>query len=114
MNPEEDIRYRAASDRASSFSRFSGVHGRGLGIGEVKFDVAGGGDGCDRCGFPDERVRPIDNIASFVYSWVAYVPKRQVCCPSFWNDPGVPPIWPLSWVFNKRNKYLNDNKWYHL
>jgi hypothetical protein len=24
-------------------------------------------------------------------------------------DRGVPPIWPLSWVFDPKNKLLNDN-----
>ena len=61
--------------------------GSGLGLGEAE-DKLGEGDGCDRCGCPDE----------------------EQCCPSFWSDNGVPPIWPLSWVFNPRNQYLNDNR----
>ena len=51
-------------------------------------DVHGEGDGCDRCGCPDE----------------------EKCCPSFWQDRSVPPIWPLSWAFDPYNKYLNDNR----
>jgi len=65
-----------------------GSTGRGLGVGEVKVDAAGEGDGCDRCGCPDE----------------------EKCCQGFWNDAGVPPIWPLSWIMDPKNKYLNDNK----
>ena len=53
-----------------------------------KVEVHGEGDGCDRCGCPDE----------------------EKCCPSFWNDRSVPPIWPLSWAFDPHNPYLNDNK----
>mmetsp|Transcript_35136 Transcript_35136/g.45315 ORF Transcript_35136/g.45315 Transcript_35136/m.45315 type:complete len:475 (+) Transcript_35136:59-1483(+) len=68
--------------------RLSGVRGHGLGIGEIKYDYGEERNGCDRCGCPDE----------------------QKCCPGFWNDRGVPPIWPLSWIFNPRNKYLNDNR----
>jgi len=33
----------------------------------------------------------------------------EKCCPSFWNDTGVPPIPVLNWVFHPSNKYLNDN-----
>lgn len=35
---------------------------------------------------------------------------EEKCCPGFWNDPGVPPIFPFSWVFDPKNKYLNDNE----
>lgn len=76
------------SDDDAQDLRFSGIHGHGMGIGEIMVDEAGEGDGCDRCGCPDE----------------------ELCCPSFWQDKGVPPIWPLSWVFDPKNKYLNDNK----
>mmetsp|Transcript_17515 Transcript_17515/g.20303 ORF Transcript_17515/g.20303 Transcript_17515/m.20303 type:complete len:335 (-) Transcript_17515:127-1131(-) len=38
---------------------------------------------------------------------------EERCCPCFWKDDGVPPIWPLSWVFDHDNKYLNDNKYMH-
>jgi len=31
--------------------------GKGLGIGEVTDDATGEGDGCDRCGCPDEEVK---------------------------------------------------------
>ena len=65
----------------------SGIHGHGMGTGEVTVDKAGEGDGCDRCGCPDE----------------------EMCCPGFWNDPGVPGIFPLSWAFDPKNKWLNDN-----
>ena len=27
------------------------------------------------------------------------------------SDRGVPPIWPLSWIFDPRNAYLNDNSY---
>ena len=41
----------------------------GLGMGEAE-EVAGEGDGCDRCGCPDE----------------------EKCCPGFWSDRSIPPI----------------------
>jgi len=69
--------------------RQSGLHGHGKGTGEVTVDQAGEGDGCDRCGCPDE----------------------ELCCPGFWNDAGVPGIWPLSVIFDPRNPYLNDNSY---
>lgn len=69
--------------------RLEGRSGLGLGMGEIPSDEPGEGDGCDRCGLPDE----------------------EACCPSFWADRGVPPIWPLSWVFDPRNRYLNDNSY---
>jgi hypothetical protein len=52
-------------------------------------DRAGEGDGCDRC--------------------FGKGCDEELCCPSFWQDEGVPPIWPLSWVFSRMNPYLNDN-----
>jgi len=58
------------------------------GVASVE-DLAGEGDGCDRCfgkGCDEEG-----------------------CCPSFWQDEGVPPVWPLSWVFSRTNPYTNDN-----
>ena len=66
----------------------NGVKTRRLGTGGV-VDIAGEGDGCDRCGCPDE----------------------ELCYPSFWNDPGVPNLPVLRWVFNPDNQYLNDNKY---
>ena len=30
--------------------------GQGLGVGEITIDLPGEGDGCDRCGCPDEEV----------------------------------------------------------
>jgi hypothetical protein len=30
--------------------------GKGFGVGEIVTDTAGEGDGCDRCGCPDEEV----------------------------------------------------------
>jgi hypothetical protein len=52
-------------------------------------DLPGEGDGCDRC--------------------FGQGCDEEACCPIFWQDEGVPPIWPLSWVFKRDNKYLNDN-----
>ena len=34
---------------------------------------------------------------------------EQSCLPGFWLDSGVPPLPVLRWVFDPRNKYLNDN-----
>ena len=67
--------------------RVSGHHGRGLGIGEVQTST-GDDDGCGECGCLQE----------------------EVCCPAFWNDNGVPPIWPLNKILNPKNQCLNNNK----
>jgi hypothetical protein len=37
-------------------SHFSGLHGHGLGIGEIEYDYGDEPNGCDRCGCPDEQV----------------------------------------------------------
>ncbi|KAG8458593.1 hypothetical protein KFE25_008390 [Diacronema lutheri] len=58
------------------------------GVDEVD-DLPGEGDGCDRC--------------------CGAGCDEELCCPSFWQDSGVPPIWPLSWIFSRKNPYLNDN-----
>ena len=68
--------------------RVSGHHGKGLGMGEVHSSYGGDGDGCDRCGCPDE----------------------EACCQGFWNDNGVPPFWPLNRIFNPKNRCLNNNR----
>lgn len=53
-------------------------------------DLPGENDGCDRC-FGSEC-------------------DEERCCPSFWQDENhPPPIWPLSWIFARDNKLLNDN-----
>ena len=34
---------------------------------------------------------------------------EERCCPGFWKDNGVPPVPVLRWVFDPKNKYLNNN-----
>jgi len=36
---------------------------------------------------------------------------EEKCCPCFWKDDGVPKVPVFSWVFDPKNKYLNDNKY---
>jgi hypothetical protein len=46
---------------SSSGARKNAVD-RGLGTGEVTVELSGEGDGCNRCGLPDEEVNPDSSI----------------------------------------------------
>ncbi len=83
-----DLTDMSSKVRQESDERGPAEVGPTLGTGGI-VDMPGERDGCDRCGCPDE----------------------ERCCPFFWNDPGIPDLPVLRWVFDPNNPYLNDNRY---
>ncbi|KAJ1627492.1 hypothetical protein T492DRAFT_1024685 [Pavlovales sp. CCMP2436] len=76
------------SEVATPIGSLSPIRRQRTGVKPVH-DPVGEGDGCDRC--------------------FGKGCDEEACCPSFWQDEGVPPVWPFSWIFSRTNPYLNDN-----